>query len=106
MAGNPRDRVVLTIDPDFPFEQVSILTSGESFDDQAVVRTNILLSQEVELIICRLDRAVAMRASGRGLGFTFDEPFEDQVTNQLRALFRFGDERLAIRGAVFNLDHL
>ena len=63
MAGDPDYRVVLGVDPNPAFEQVFVLALGESFDNQAVMGTEILLSQEVESVVRRFYRAIAMCAS-------------------------------------------
>src|SRR3989442_15162705 len=102
MAGDPDNRVVLGVDPDFTFEQVFVLASGGSANHQAMVGTDILLSEQGKFIISRLDRAVMMSAPPRGLRLALDQAFEDQVANQPGASFRIRDERLAVGRLIFH----
>ena len=96
MAGDLDNRVVLGVDPNFPFEQVFVLASGDSVNHQTMVGTDILLSEQGKFIICRPHRAVVMSAPPRRLGLALDQTFEDQVANQPGAFFRIRDERLAV----------
>src|SRR2546422_1635251 len=63
VSGDPDNRVILSVDPNIAFEEILVPALGDGLGDQTAVGTEVLLSKQVEFIIRRFDRAVAMSAS-------------------------------------------
>src|SRR3989442_4338067 len=75
------------------------LASGDSVNHQAMVGTDLLLSEQGKFIICRPDRAVVMSAPPKRLGLALDQTFEHQD----RKSTRLNSSHVRISYAVFCL---
>ena len=57
--------IVLNVNPYLALEQILVSTFGNRFCDETAVRSDLLLTKQVEDVVCEGDRAIVVLLTGR-----------------------------------------
>lgn len=106
VAGYLDDSEVLLTDPNSAFEEVFVFTLGMGLDHVTRVGSDLILSEQLEGVVSRINGTVAMISSCCRLFLALNEAIQDQAPNYPGALFGFLGERLLVRCAVVDINNL